>query len=120
MFGLGFQEIVVIAILALVLLGPKKLPELARTLGKFMRDFQRAADDVKREINETVEDARKSAGGAPHPPQDTPKGPIRPDPSAEVYGIATDGGAKEPEAVGIPRQAVGDAPKGPGPAPHAG
>jgi Sec-independent protein translocase protein TatA len=49
----------VIAILALLLLGPKKIPELARTLGKVMRDLQAAADDVKRELTTPVEDVKR-------------------------------------------------------------
>jgi sec-independent protein translocase protein TatB len=47
MFGLGFGEIVVILVLALVLLGPQKLPEVAKQLGKGLRDFRKATDDLK-------------------------------------------------------------------------
>src|SRR5512137_2259429 len=47
MFGLGFGEIVVILVLALVLLGPQKLPEVAKQLGKGLRDFKKATDDLK-------------------------------------------------------------------------
>jgi TatA/E family protein of Tat protein translocase len=63
MFGLGFQEIVIIAILAILLLGPKKIPELAQMLGKVLKDFQKAADDVKREISTPVEDVKKEVSG---------------------------------------------------------
>jgi sec-independent protein translocase protein TatB len=47
MFGLGFGEIVIILVLALVLLGPQKLPEVAKQLGKGLRDFKKATDDLK-------------------------------------------------------------------------
>jgi len=48
MFGtLGVPEIAVIFILALVLFGPKKLPELGRTIGKAMTEFRRASSDLK-------------------------------------------------------------------------
>jgi sec-independent protein translocase protein TatB len=51
MFNIGPGELVVILILALVLLGPQRLPEVARTVGKGMRDLRRATEDIK----ETVE-----------------------------------------------------------------
>jgi len=51
MFGIGTWELVVILILALVVLGPAKLPEVARTIGKGLASLRRTADDVKREIN---------------------------------------------------------------------
>jgi sec-independent protein translocase protein TatB len=47
MFNLGAGEIAVIMIVALLLLGPAKLPELARGIGKFMREFRRQTDDVR-------------------------------------------------------------------------
>ncbi len=50
MFGIGFPELVVIIIVALIVLGPAKLPELARSLGKVVRDFRHMADDMKQVI----------------------------------------------------------------------
>jgi len=44
---LGFQEMVVIFFVALILFGPKKLPELGRTIGKAMTEFRRASDELK-------------------------------------------------------------------------
>jgi sec-independent protein translocase protein TatA len=43
MFGLGFGELVLIFLIALIFIGPKKLPELAKGLGKGIREFQNAA-----------------------------------------------------------------------------
>lgn len=51
MFGIGTWEIVLIMALALIVLGPNKLPELAKTLGKGLASLRKSADDVKREIN---------------------------------------------------------------------
>jgi len=46
--GVGRSELLVIFVVVLLLFGSKKLPELARGLGKSMREFKKAADDVKR------------------------------------------------------------------------
>ena len=47
MFNIGSGEIALIAIVALLVLGPKRLPELARGIGKFMREFRRQTDEVR-------------------------------------------------------------------------
>ena len=51
MFGLGISEIIFLAILALVVIGPKQLPEVARTLGRFLNELRRTTsvltDDLK-------------------------------------------------------------------------
>ncbi len=47
MFNIGTGEIALIAVAALLLLGPKRLPELARGIGKFMREFRRQTDEVR-------------------------------------------------------------------------
>ena len=47
MFNVGAGEIVLILIAALVLLGPERLPEAAKTLGRFMREFRRQTDEVR-------------------------------------------------------------------------
>jgi sec-independent protein translocase protein TatB len=50
MFGIGSTELIIILVVALLVLGPKKLPEIARTLGKGMAEFRRMSTDVKRTI----------------------------------------------------------------------
>ena len=52
MFGLGAGELLVIGVLALIFIGPKKLPELAKGLGKGIREFQKAKDELLQEPNE--------------------------------------------------------------------
>ena len=48
--GIGSTELILILLVALLLFGAKNLPKIARTLGKTMEEFRRAAQDVKREI----------------------------------------------------------------------
>jgi len=53
--GVGMDEMMVILVVVLILFGSKRLPELARGLGKGIREFKKAADDVKRELDITDE-----------------------------------------------------------------
>lgn len=51
MFGIGMTEMILIAALALIILGPKKLPDLARSLGKGFAEFKRATNELKSTID---------------------------------------------------------------------
>ena len=51
MFGLGMMEILMILAIALIVVGPQRLPELAKTLGRAMGEFKRSAQDLKRSID---------------------------------------------------------------------
>ncbi len=55
MFDIGFSEIVVIAVVALVVIGPERLPKAARTLGHLFGRLQRYVNDVKSDINREIE-----------------------------------------------------------------
>ena len=66
MFNLGIQELAVIFIIALVFIGPKQLPELAKTLGKVFRDFKRASNEITdslqreaRQVSDFKEEVKK-------------------------------------------------------------
>jgi Tat protein translocase TatB subunit len=54
MFGIGMPELMVIAVIALLVVGPKKLPELAKTLGKGLAEFRKVANDATDTIKETL------------------------------------------------------------------
>ena len=56
--GIGGSEIFLIILAVLVFFGANKIPELARGLGKGMREFKKAADDIKSEINNSTSDVR--------------------------------------------------------------
>ncbi len=53
-FGVGLPEIAVIGALALLIFGPKRLPELGKTLGKTLKGFQAASNEFEREINKAM------------------------------------------------------------------
>ena len=53
MFGIGTQELIIILVIALLILGPKQLPELAKTIGKGLSELRRAMDGVKDTVNPT-------------------------------------------------------------------
>lgn len=60
MFGIGMQELLIIAVIALLIVGPKKLPDLAKSIGKGFSEFRRAADDVTEDIKETIKESDNS------------------------------------------------------------
>lgn len=53
-FGIGTGEILIILVIALIIVGPHKLPELAKMLGKGFTEFKKAADDLKDSVNTEI------------------------------------------------------------------
>ncbi|MGD9808175.1 MAG: twin-arginine translocase TatA/TatE family subunit [Deferribacterales bacterium] len=72
MFGLGMSEIILILAVALIVIGPKKLPEVAKGLGKGYAEFKKYMNDFKDAVNVDFDD-------------DKPKKPAAPKKAAEVY-----------------------------------
>src|SRR5579863_1664615 len=67
---LGFQEILMIFVIALLVFGPKKLPELGKSLGKGIREFKKATEELKanwedqvKDISQPLNDAKKELHG---------------------------------------------------------
>jgi TatA/E family protein of Tat protein translocase len=77
MFGLGIGEIALILFIALIFIGPKKLPELAKGLGKGMREFQNATrgitETIRNPINETKDEIVNSIKQDINPEKDETK-----------------------------------------------
>jgi len=65
MFDLGFQELIVIFAVAIIVFGPKKLPELSRNLGRGIGQLKKALFDVKYEINKEMRILDEESGLAP-------------------------------------------------------
>lgn len=59
MFGLGAQEILIIAFIVLLLFGGKKIPELMKGLGKGVKSFKDGMKDVENDIKDSGDDAKK-------------------------------------------------------------
>ncbi len=95
MFNIGSGELVLIAVVALLVLGPKRLPELARGLGKFLREFRRQTDEVRNVVEREFYKMDKEMDGPP-PPANTPWHPPTPELSAtaapETIATTTPGG----------------------------
>ncbi|MFQ5681716.1 MAG: twin-arginine translocase TatA/TatE family subunit [Candidatus Binatia bacterium] len=76
MFGIGMPELLLILALALIVLGPRKLPEIARALGKGIAEFRRATDELKedfRQVEQEIEEAAPEIpAGDDSPPSTSP------------------------------------------------
>ena len=64
MGNIGFPELVVIFIVALLVFGPKRLPELGRSLGRGITEFRRASTDLKNSIEREIENAEQPSSPA--------------------------------------------------------
>jgi TatA/E family protein of Tat protein translocase len=78
MFELSLPHILLLLAIALVVIGPKKLPDIAKTLGKMFGEFQRAADDLKHEIK-TASDIKPV-----NEPEQKPREEKTPEPAAST------------------------------------
>lgn len=80
MFDIGFQELIIIFIVALLVFGPEKLPEVGRTLGKWMIEIRRGIQSAKNQMDsefselekraEAPSDAEKKTSDEDSPPQE--------------------------------------------------
>ncbi len=72
MLGMGGTEIIIVFVAVLLLFGPKKLPELARGLGKGIREFKKASNEVTEELQRAVEVQDAPIASAKFPPEGSP------------------------------------------------
>jgi Tat protein translocase TatB subunit len=90
MFGIGMTELMVIFVIALLVLGPKRLPEVARSLGRGLAEFRRASTELRREFIDAAEDARIE------PPREDPARPQPEGPGAPAVGSSSQVAAAPP------------------------
>jgi len=65
LFNIGPTELIVVMVIALVVFGPKRLPEVGRSVGKSLQEFRRASAEVRREIRDGLD-----ASSGPKPPME--------------------------------------------------
>ena len=104
MFGIGMPELLLILALALIVIGPKKLPDIARALGRGLAEFRRATDELKHTFHEEsrasetrdklLRDGKiQPPGASPEPYSEEQKAPV---PDAPEPRKPDDSGSKEP------------------------
>jgi TatA/E family protein of Tat protein translocase len=106
---LGFPELIIIFVVALIVFGPRKLPELGRSLGKSLSEFKRASNELRSTLDDEIRLEDRRAAAAATPPPATPAVLTPPDPVLNDDGTFNDGsgddtahdgdGATRPETV---------------------
>jgi TatA/E family protein of Tat protein translocase len=99
MGNLGFPEIVLIVIIALVVFGPKKLPELSRTLGKALAEFRKASSDLRMAMEDEMRELERHSRDLERKTQDA----LTPDTGTPpVYDPDMAAGSITPPAISSP------------------
>jgi TatA/E family protein of Tat protein translocase len=74
--NLGFSEMVFLFLLALIIFGPKKMPEIGRQIGKALNDFKRASNEFKAQIETEIANIEREATPQILPPTQAPTGAV--------------------------------------------
>ncbi|HYO68814.1 MAG TPA: Sec-independent protein translocase protein TatB [Archangium sp.] len=105
MFNVGAGELILIVVVALLVLGPQKLPEFARTIGKFVREFRRQTDEVRTVVEREFYKMDQEV-------LDEPRPPVHPATPAALPSPVPVAPPVPPAVVGAPEaQAIATAPE---------
>jgi TatA/E family protein of Tat protein translocase len=113
MFGIGMPELILIAVVALIVLGPKKLPDLAKSLGRALREFKKATAELKEtfQVDSEISEAKKAFSEFHSEVNKTIQSEVEgPEKTAaaepETPAALTEPTAAEPEALAVPPEAA--------------
>jgi len=93
-FGIGMPELLIVLVVALLVLGPRKLPEAARSLGRGMAEFRRASNDLRNSLTAPIDEIKDTVA-------DLGRDLTEDDGSASDSGSAADAGTSAP-ATSVP------------------
>ena len=112
MFGIGFPELIIIMVIALIVVGPKRLPDLAKALGKGMAEFRKATheikesldldedfNEVKRDLADSIQDLEKPLDMTAYGSEEEPQYEVI-DKTPDIKGQAAEEPSSEQEAQG--------------------
>jgi Tat protein translocase TatB subunit len=98
-FDVGIQEILIILVIALIVVGPAKLPELGRTIGRSLREFRRASSEIKDQLNLGLDDDEPASYQGDWTQPAAPSGSEPAPPGADGSPSAGGSNGSRPEAT---------------------
>jgi len=95
--AMSFSETLILVLLAYLLFGPKKLPEIARQVGKALNEFKRASNEFKAQVTAEISQLEMETQQQVLPPVEPPAGVVRADSGRDVPGNGSTGPDESPE-----------------------